>query len=597
MLNTVVLGRYRILRAVGKGGMGVVYLGRTEGAAGFARPVVIKRIRQDLVQEEETLKMFVREARILANLTPPGIVSVVDFGEEQGTYTMVLEYVHGYHLGQWLRYLIDEIGGMPVHFGLYIMANVLDALHYAHTFTRPDGTKITVVHRDVSPGNVLLDAQGNIKLLDFGIARTDESGEYETQNIAFKGKLSFSPPESFSGSRPKPGGDVYSCAVTLHVLLTGENPFAAKTVSETLNRVMKSKAPRLSEVRSDVSEELADILQIALAKDPVDRYQSAEEFATALRSQYTKPDKEVRQELERAVHRDFMGGIAEALGVESLEERDAAWRQFEDKEKKEGRGRSYHPLSSAPAAQELRSNSSYAFSEPTDHMVTQPDSLIVDPGTPGALPIIDQTVGMAGQLPSTAAAASVALKIVALASLLIAGSAVVYVVTKEKAEPAPRFLVVAQREATPLAVAAPAASVVPAPGGSGAASAAPTPSASAPATAAGSAPAAARRTGGASTQAASSGPDAKALTRRFQQRQGAVQGCFERHASSVEGRPRISVRFNITKSGSVSGAQLIPGSIAGTAVGGCILGVARSTRFGPQPSAFSFSIPIAARRL
>jgi serine/threonine protein kinase len=112
--GTIVLGRYRIVQLLARGGMGVVYLARTEGAKGFTRPVIIKRIIPDLAQDEAAAQAFVREARILANLQHPGIVNVIDFDEEDGAYVMVLEYVHGYNIGQWHRYVVDTRGKMPI---------------------------------------------------------------------------------------------------------------------------------------------------------------------------------------------------------------------------------------------------------------------------------------------------------------------------------------------------------------------------------------------------------------------------------------------------------------------------------------------------
>src|SRR5215471_7329516 len=120
MQGTLVLGRYRIVKQIARGGMGVVYLARTEGAQGFTRPVIVKRIIPDLAEEEPTARAFVREARILANLQHPGIVNVIDFNQEAGGYVMVLEYVHGYNLGQWHKYVVQSRGRMPVEYAIYI---------------------------------------------------------------------------------------------------------------------------------------------------------------------------------------------------------------------------------------------------------------------------------------------------------------------------------------------------------------------------------------------------------------------------------------------------------------------------------------------
>src|SRR5262245_24696603 len=213
MTGTLVLGRYRVVSPLARGGMGIVFLARTEGAAGFSRPVVIKRVVPDLAGDEAAAQSFAREARILSNLQHPNIVNVIDFDEEDGAYVMVLEYVHGYNVGQWQRYLLDTGRKMPIDYAIYITTRVLDALHYAHTFTRADGTPMQIVHRDVSPGNILLDTQGNVKLLDFGIARANEGGEYKTRDGYFKGKLTYAAPEIYEGTAASPQSDVYSAGV------------------------------------------------------------------------------------------------------------------------------------------------------------------------------------------------------------------------------------------------------------------------------------------------------------------------------------------------------------------------------------------------
>src|SRR4051794_4453575 len=151
VLGRVLLGRYRVVRELAKGGMGVVYLARAEGAVGFVKPVVIKLVLPEHASDDRFLAMFVREAQILAHLRHPSVVDVLEFGEQDGAYVMVLEYVRGYHLGQWSRYLKLKQRQIPIEILLQIIIDVLDALHHAHDTTHPDGTSMRIVHRDVSP--------------------------------------------------------------------------------------------------------------------------------------------------------------------------------------------------------------------------------------------------------------------------------------------------------------------------------------------------------------------------------------------------------------------------------------------------------------
>ena len=187
MSGRVVLGRYRIVAPLARGGMGIIYLGRLEGAAGFAKPVVIKTVIPD-AKDTRATQLFVREARILSNLEHPNIVGVLDFGEVDGEYIMVLEYVHGFHLGFWARFVKETRGNMPVMHAVEVMLPVLDALESAHRLTRADGTPLGIVHRDVSPANILIDQAAHVKLHDFGIARMADD-EFKTQDGTFRGTL------------------------------------------------------------------------------------------------------------------------------------------------------------------------------------------------------------------------------------------------------------------------------------------------------------------------------------------------------------------------------------------------------------------------
>src|SRR5262245_40687256 len=152
MQDQVVLGRYRVVRRLTQGGMGVVYLGRLEGDAGFAKAVVIKRVLQDDGEDiEDQTAQFIREAQILSHLQHPGIVGVLDFGRAGDGYAMVLEYVHGYDLARWLKYLNATDQSMHWEEAVLIGVRVLEALHYAHTFRTGDGAAACVLHRDISP--------------------------------------------------------------------------------------------------------------------------------------------------------------------------------------------------------------------------------------------------------------------------------------------------------------------------------------------------------------------------------------------------------------------------------------------------------------
>jgi len=204
MIGQLVLGRYRVVQLLARGGMGAVYLTRVEGAAGFAKPVVVKRILPHLSDSNDDQQRFIREAQILSNLRHPNIVNVIDFGKVEGAYLMVLEYVHGYHLGQWMKYVIGSRGRMPWEASIFVMLQVLAALNYAHTHSRSGGTSATIIHGDISPGNILIDVEGNVRLADFGIARIEAEQASRKGSIdgMFRGKLSYSAPELLACENP-----------------------------------------------------------------------------------------------------------------------------------------------------------------------------------------------------------------------------------------------------------------------------------------------------------------------------------------------------------------------------------------------------------
>ncbi|HEX2676649.1 MAG TPA: protein kinase, partial [Polyangiales bacterium] len=328
LVGQTVLGRYRIVRRLARGGMGAVYLGRTEGAAGFARPVVIKRVLPSLMDDDEVAQMFVREAQVLSNLQHPNIVTVLDFGQQaDGAYLMVLEYVHGFQLAQWSEYVQKTRGLLPVDFALYIVTRVLDALHYAHTFRRGDGKAMQIIHRDVSPSNVLLNAQADVKLLDFGIARVsgDETA-FVTDRSQVKGKLPYLPLESFKGADPSVQSDVYSAGVMLYELLTGTNPFLGRETAEIYAKILEVVPKSVHASRDDAPEDIDAVLGKAMHKDAAQRYASAADFASALRALRSKPEEVLASTLAAALTQDFERALPELLKVETLAVRESAWR-------------------------------------------------------------------------------------------------------------------------------------------------------------------------------------------------------------------------------------------------------------------------------
>jgi len=556
----VLLGRYRIARQLARGGMGVVHLGRIEGAQGFAKPVVIKTI---LATGGESAQLFAREARIVSQLQHSGIVAVIDFGEVDDSHVMVLEYIHGYNLGQWLRYVKGKRGPMPLRHAIHVILAVLDALGYAHALTRADGSPAGVVHRDISPGNILIDVQGRVKLADFGIARTADD-EFQTKSGMFRGTLAFSPPESLQGATVDARSDEYACAVVLYQMLAGLNPFKGSETGHTIARILQHVPERLSALREDVPAAIEAVIGKAMARNPDDRFATVVEFAEALRRAMTWSERDAAREFAAQIAQDFNGELPQVLGLEPLAERDAAWRESQE--------------SAASSRVDLKA----PLPPPSDAVTKTGPRIKLEDAVPTLAELQLQPPPEAqAQAPAQARSRSWVVLVLAAAIVLSATLLVVFLRPRSELPTAP-IIVEKQsfiEETTAPSAAAAAQSSNAAPSVLGATGASPSAARANPPTAPKASAAAARRT----------------LAGAFQQRQGAIQGCFKQNPGALADTQRLSVRFDVDASGRVVAASLSPASVASQPLGACVLGVARSTNFGPQPEAVSFSIPIAAR--
>jgi len=589
MLGRVVLGRYRIVAPLARGGMGIIYLGRLEGAAGFAKPVVIKTVIPEGNDSKGAVQLFAREARILANLEHPSIVGVLDFGEAGNDYVMVLEYVHGFHLGAWSRFVRATRGDMPIAHAVEAMLPVLDALEFAHGLTRPDGAPLGIVHRDISPANILLDNQGHVKLHDFGIARMADD-EFKTQDGTFRGTLSYTAPETLTGTAASPRSDLYGCGVVLYQLISGVNPFKGQQPSETLHRVLSHVPPGLRTLRPDVSEQLERLIARSMAKDPAQRFESAAAFAAALRAARSWSEASATQDLVHTIQADFNGPeMAQQLELEPLALRDKAWRAVVGERVRLG--------SSPPRRPDMRSETAdlrKLRSDPDGSMVTihaaPSDALLQLASMPHAGNEEERTryahsktaEVSAGESEGAPANRSRRVKLALLGAtgaLLLAGGGA-FAAFGRAPEPAPtRFLLIEKQPAASPSSEAPVSAAVPPD----------VPSASAAAELKAPAPSAAV------TPKSASASSGTSLSAAFQRQQGRIAGCFRGSPSDL-GQPQITVHFKIDASGSVQAAELSPAGVSGSPLGGCILGIARSTHFPATGSAVNFAIPITAVR-
>jgi len=273
--EAVLFGSYELLERIAEGGMAEVWRARSRGAAGFEKTVVIKRVLPALMANPGFADLLVREAKIAALLSHPNVVQIFDLGEERGAYFIAMEYVQGKDLGA-LVHRRQGAPGLPLATRLWIIAEVAKALDYAHRRKGEDGRPLNIVHRDISPQNVLLSFDGVVKVADFGIARADESGLGRGEDPKLlRGKYAYMSPEQARGEPLDRRSDLFSLGIVLHELLTGERLFKAGSSRETLERVRAAAAPRIDTTALGAPPELADIVARSLGRDPADRFQSA----------------------------------------------------------------------------------------------------------------------------------------------------------------------------------------------------------------------------------------------------------------------------------------------------------------------------------
>jgi serine/threonine protein kinase len=272
------LGRYQLVRRIAKGGMGEIYLARAQGAAGFEKTVIIKTILPRLSEEEEFVERFLDEGRTVVNLSHGNIVPVFDMDEIDGEYFIAMDYVPGRDLKAVLERRDDPL---PPKLAAYIISQVCEGLAYAHRQTDEEGESLEIVHRDVSPSNVLLSTDGEVKLIDFGIARAaGRSSETVTGRI--QGKCCYMSPEQATGKTVDRRSDIFSAGVVFYELLTGERPFEGDSDLRSLELVRQCQFAPPSTVDPDVPEPLDDIVERALARDPEDRYETADQMQSDL---------------------------------------------------------------------------------------------------------------------------------------------------------------------------------------------------------------------------------------------------------------------------------------------------------------------------
>ncbi len=276
------LGKYDLLERVGVGGMAELFLARASAQHGFEKTVALKRILPAFAENPDFIRMFMAEAQLAASLHHPNIAQVFDFGEEEGTYFFTMEYVHGRNLREILAAASKRSAGMPLASVLHIISSLAAGLHHAHEHRDADGTPLQIVHRDISPSNVIVTYEGDVKLVDFGIAKAASLGP-ATLSGSLKGKIAYMSPEQCRGELVDRRSDVFSLGTLLWELTTGRRLFTNESNDMSLlAKVEKAEIPRPTKLIDAYPEPLESVVLRAMARNRDDRYSTALDFRVAL---------------------------------------------------------------------------------------------------------------------------------------------------------------------------------------------------------------------------------------------------------------------------------------------------------------------------
>jgi len=574
------LGRYEIVTRLALGGMAEIYLARITGLAGFAKHVVLKRILPAYAKDAEFVRMFFNEARYAATLDHPNIAHVYDLGEEDGLHYFTMEYLHGDDCRAFLRELAAQRQRLPLEHALTIVVNAAAGCHFAHELTDADGDPLGLVHRDVSPSNVVITYAGAVKLVDFGIAKATRREDATAVGVT-KGKLAYMAPEQCKGAPLDRRVDVYGLGVLLYELTTQRRAFVGANDAAVMWQVVSGEVPWPSQVMADYPPDLDAIVRRAMHFEREQRYPSARELQHALET--------------------FARDHGLALGATALAEYFEATM-----------GPKVEPWRESGRAERLARASTQDTPRPAPVVeapvvaVAGPASAISDAPTlvPMGTPSPSATGSLAPSVRATAPEPPVTAArwpwIIAGAVVLSASGVVAIVLTTHRARPA--------ADAAPVTmVAERGTATVELDGGSSTSLVA--------AAAREAAPVAAASADAASVDAASvdvrpvdagpvtrkpatpsvAGGAADPLSNAFRRDLPAVQTCFEAHVASGQGAPRLQLRFEIDTRGVPTQVAVLPADLAGTALGACVVAVGKKSRFPAQTAPAAFKIPLSVR--
>ncbi|HVK76321.1 MAG TPA: protein kinase [Kofleriaceae bacterium] len=535
------LGRYEIVQRLALGGMAEIYLARASGLAGFAKHVVLKRILPGHARDPEFVRMFFNEARYAATLDHPNIAHVYDLGEDQGLHYFTMEYLHGEDCRTLLRELQVRGQRLPLEHALTIVTAAANGCHFAHELTDEAGAPLGLVHRDVSPSNVVVTYAGAVKLVDFGIAKATNL-EDVTAVGATKGKVAYMAPEQCKSEPLDRRVDVYALGVLLYELTTTSRAFHGDNDAAVMWSVVTGATRPPGEVVPGYPDGLARIVTRAMHVDRGERFATARELQQALEG--------FAREAGLALAHTALGDWLEQTCGPKVE----PWRS--------GEGPAARRSATAPPPVAAPVSAPAPVPAPAPAPVSAPVSAPAPAPAPARWPWMVAALILAGS-----ASAAIAIVVPKLrAAEAPAGAGAVVLVTERGSA-----AIEGDGEATIDARTAEAtdASVATVAVDGGAKAAPPRPPRA---------------------------PAGDPLSLAFARRQAAVKACFERHSQTIVGQPEVTLRFEIDARGVPTSVEVFPAAVASTALGGCLVEVGRGTRFPAQAAPIAFRIPVSVRR-
>lgn len=554
-------GKYTLLCKLATGGMGELYVARQTGAGGFEKLVVVKRLLPHLAEDAHFVAMLLDEARIAARLSHPNVCQVYDLGQADGHYYIAMEHLEGVPASLILRRARRAGQRLEVGMATAILHQAALGLHHAHELTDGGGKSMGLVHRDVSPSNLFVTASGLVKVLDFGVAKSQDALA-RTHTGALKGKYAYMSPEQVVGDAVDRRSDVFSLGIVLFELLTAQRLFWRDSEYKMFQAIVEEPIPRIHDVRAGAPAPVAAVAERALSRDPRKRFESAQAMAEAL--------EEAAQDAGGLWKQARVAGYVDQYFGPLMDERRQDVQNGLAVAERARDARVTPPVSGQPSG-------SIEIDLGDDAAGGQPD-VARNPAGAGAArrrgPMTWRWLILGG----------------AVAAAAVGGSALAYHLWsgRNEAAPPPVVLLGGEVETPDGRIARPAGTGALAGGH---------PAASSTAADAGAATVDQDDAGPGPSRSGDRAHRAKdPYSARLSRYQGRIRGCFNQHATSVAGTPHVALALRIDDAGRVVHAGLMPPSLEATDLGACVLAVARQVTFGAQDQEVEVTIPLKVRR-